>query len=107
VTASQVTQLERWIDEANMHLEPLQSFVLPGGSLAAAYLHQARTVCRRVEIAVVELAADESINPQVAIYLNRLSDLLFVLARVCNDNGKNDVNWVPGGQRPDEAEASG
>lgn len=96
ITSDQVAQLERWIDGFNESLAPLTSFVLPGGSLAAAQVHHARTVCRRVEISVLELAACETINPQIAIYLNRLSDLLFVLARVCNDNGRTDVLWVPG-----------
>jgi len=99
VTATQVEQLEHWIDAANERLTPLTSFVLPGGSPAAAHLHHARTVCRRVEIGVLELAARERINPQVAIYLNRLSDLLFVLARVANNNGQSDVLWIPGANR--------
>lgn len=97
VTSVQVDQLERWIDLANEQLQPLTSFILPGGSPAAAHLHHARTVCRRVEIGVLELAARDRINPQVVIYLNRLSDLLFVYARVANDNGKSDILWVPGG----------
>jgi cob(I)alamin adenosyltransferase len=96
-TAEQVLALERWIDEITESLSPLTSFVLPGGTLAAAHLHVARAVCRRVEIGVLELAARESINPHVAIYLNRLSDLLFVLARHGNDGGRADVLWVPGG----------
>jgi cob(I)alamin adenosyltransferase len=99
VTAGQVEQLERWIDDANESLQPLTSFVLPGGSLAAAHLHHARTVCRRVEIGVLELADRDPVNPQVAIYLNRLSDLLFVFARVANDNGASDILWVPGANR--------
>lgn len=99
VTAAQVEQLEHWIDAANERLQPLKSFILPGGSPAAAYLHLARTVCRRVEIGVLELVARERINPQVAIYLNRLSDLLFVFARVANDDGRGDVLWVPGANR--------
>jgi cob(I)alamin adenosyltransferase len=99
VTADQVTRLENWIDAANEGLKPLESFVLPGGSPASAYLHLARTVCRRAEIAVLRLMADESVNRLVAVYLNRLSDLLFVLARACNDNGERDVLWVPGKHR--------
>lgn len=99
VSAAQVDQLERWIDAANEHLQPLKSFILPGGCPAAAHLHHARTVCRRVEIGVLELAARDRINPQVVIYLNRLSDLLFVLARVANNDGLNDVLWVPGANR--------
>ncbi len=96
VNAAQVTTLESWIDEATAQLEPLKSFVLPGGTLPSAHLHQARTVCRRVEIGVLRLAEIEPINPQTIIYLNRLSDLLFVWARLCNDGGKNDVLWTPG-----------
>lgn len=96
VTAVQVEKLEKAIDRLNEPLEPLRTFVLPGGSLAAAHLHLARTVCRRAERTLVTLMAAEPINPQVLIYLNRLSDLLFVLARVANDGGKNDVLWVPG-----------
>jgi cob(I)alamin adenosyltransferase len=96
VAAAQVTQLEHWIDEATERLDPLKSFVLPGGTPAAAHLHLARTVCRRAEIKVLELAEGAPINPQVTIYLNRLSDLLFVWARLCNDAGKSDVLWVPG-----------
>ena len=75
---------------------PLKSFVLPGGKPAAAWCHLARTVCRRAERDVVTLARAEAVNPQVIIYLNRLSDLLFVLARICNNNGKTDVLWQPG-----------
>ena len=99
VTTAQVEQLERWIDASNERLTPLKSFILPGGSLAAAHLHHARTVCRRVEVGILALAARDRINPQVIIYLNRLSDLLFVLARVANDDGKADVLWVPGANR--------
>lgn len=93
---AQTERLEKWIDEANLRLKPLMSFVLPGGSSAAAHLHHARTVCRRVEIDVVQLGEYEAINPQVQMYLNRLSDLFFVLARVCNDDGTRDVLWAPG-----------
>ena len=96
VTSQQVSDLEGWIDAANESLQPLDSFVLPGGSAAAAHLHHARAVCRRTEIAVHALAASETINPQVSIYLNRLSDLLFVWARVCNNSGIDDILWVPG-----------
>ncbi len=98
-TAAQIERLEHWIDAANERLAPLDSFVLPGGSSASAHLHLARTVCRRAEIAVLHLAEFEAINSYATIYLNRLSDLLFVFARVANDNGKSDVKWVPGGQR--------
>lgn len=104
VTAEQVSQLERWIDRFNEPLAPLNSFVLPGGSLAAATLHVARTVCRRVELGVIDLAKSESLNPQTVIYLNRLSDLLFVLSRAANRNGAGDVLWTPGKHRhPPEA----
>ena len=96
VSVGQIAKLERWIDAANERLQPLRSFILPGGTAAAAHLHHARTVCRRVEIGVLELAASEPLNPQVATYLNRLSDLLFVLARLCNDEGRSDVLWQPG-----------
>ncbi|HUQ69342.1 MAG TPA: cob(I)yrinic acid a,c-diamide adenosyltransferase [Planctomycetaceae bacterium] len=99
VATEQVTQLERWIDEVNERLSPLTSFVLPGGSLTAAHLHAARTVCRRVEIGVIALAEDEAVNPQVTMYLNRLSDLLFVLARAANRDGEDDVLWIPGKNR--------
>lgn len=98
VTAVQAERLERLIDAANDRLSPLRSFILPGGSVVAAWLHLARTVCRRAERTVVTLMhqSGEVVNPQVLIYLNRLSDLLFVLARVANDDGKADVLWVPG-----------
>ena len=99
VTAAQAERLEKAIDRLNADLDPLRSFVLPGGSPAAAWLHLARTVCRRAERAIVTLTRAEKVNPQVLIYLNRLSDLLFVLARVANDGGKADVLWVPGANR--------
>ncbi len=96
VTAAQAERLEKAIDRLNERLDPLRSFVLPGGSPAAAWLHLARTVCRRAERAVVTLARAEPVNPGVVIYLNRLSDLLFVMGRVANADGKGDVLWVPG-----------
>jgi cob(I)alamin adenosyltransferase len=96
VTAGQVERLEKLIDRYNEKLEPLRSFVLPGGTATAAWCHLARTVCRRAERDLVTLMGTELVNPQVVIYLNRLSDLLFVLARVANDNGKEDVLWTPG-----------
>ena len=99
VTAAQAERLEREIDRLNAGLQPLSSFVLPGGTPAAAWLHLARTVCRRAERAVVTLARSEPVNPQVVVYLNRLSDLLFVMARAANDGGKADVLWVPGQSR--------
>jgi cob(I)alamin adenosyltransferase len=96
IKAEQVARLESAIDRLNANLQPLKSFVLPGGSPPAAWCHLARTVCRRAERDLVALTRHETINPQVLIYLNRLSDLLFVLARVYNDNGESDVLWVPG-----------
>ena len=99
VASKQVEQLEFWIDAANEKLTPLTSFILPGGTPVAAQLHVARTICRRSEIEVLRLAAIEKINSQVIIYLNRLSDLLFVLARCANGNGQDDVLWVPGANR--------
>jgi cob(I)alamin adenosyltransferase len=95
----QVERLESEIDSLNAALEPLESFVLPGGRPASAYLHQARTVVRRAERLTTELAAHEPVNPIAIQYLNRLSDHLFVLARHLNDRGKADVLWVPGGNR--------
>lgn len=99
VSQAQATRLEAWIDEVNEPLEPLTSFVLPGGSDASARLHVARTICRRGELAVQHLREQEAVNPAVLTYLNRLSDLLFVLARRCNDNGRGDVLWKPGEHR--------
>src|SRR5262249_6148003 len=99
ITASQHEHLEQAIDRITEGLEPLRSFILPGGTPAAAWLHLARTVCRRAERAVVTLMATEKVNEQVLIYLNRLSDYLFVLARVANDGGQGDVLWVPGANR--------
>jgi cob(I)alamin adenosyltransferase len=99
VTPEQVARLERAIDRLNEPLRPLTSFVLPGGTPAAAWLHLARTVCRRAERAAVALARAEPVNPQAVAYLNRLSDLLFVLARAANDNGNTDVLWVKGQSR--------
>ena len=96
VRPEQAERLEKAIDRLNAHLAPLTSFVVPGGRLPAAWCHLARTVCRRAERDVVTLAQTEPINPQVIIYLNRLSDLLFVLARVHNQDGREDVLWVPG-----------
>lgn len=98
VRADQAERLEQAIDQFNERLQPLKSFVLPGGTTAAAWCHLARTVCRRAERDVVTLTRSETINPQVIVYLNRLSDLLFVLARICNNDGKDDVLWVPGGK---------
>lgn len=97
VTEAQARRLEEAIDRFNAPLGTLRSFVLPGGTASSAWLHLARTVCRRAERRVVALARRERLNPQVAIYLNRLSDLLFVMARRANDGGRGDVLWVPGG----------
>ncbi|MBI1313924.1 cob(I)yrinic acid a,c-diamide adenosyltransferase [bacterium] len=99
VTTAQTQRLEGWIDEINQHLEPLRSFVLPGGSPTAAWLHLARTTCRRAEVAVWTLKEVEPVNDEVSRYLNRLSDLLFVLAQHCNDNGRSSVLWQPGANR--------
>ena len=101
VTDGQVERLEKDIDKLNEALAPLTSFVLPGGTPGATYLHLARTVCRRAERLTVELAArqDEAVNAAAIRYLNRLSDLLFVAARYVNGRGANDVLWVPGANR--------
>lgn len=96
ITEGQVLRLEQAIDRLNEKLQPLTSFILPGGTKASAWCHLARVVCRRAERRVVTLAHLEQVNPQVTIYLNRLSDLLFVLARGLNDDGKGDVLWQPG-----------
>ena len=99
--AGQVARMEADIDALNAGLQPLRSFVLPGGSPASAFLHLARTVVRRAERLTVELAAmpGETVNPEAIKYLNRASDFLFVAARVVNDNGAADVLWVPGQNR--------
>ncbi len=101
ITQGQVDRLEGEIDSLNKHLEALRSFVLPGGSPAAAALHLARTVCRRAERLVVELVQrpDEVVSPEAVKYLNRLSDFLFVASRYVNDKGRGDVLWVPGQNR--------
>lgn len=99
ITDGQVDALETAIDKSNADLEPLNSFILPGGSAAAAHLHLARTVARRAEREMTALAELEAINPAAIRYINRLSDLLFVLGRKANDNGRSDVLWVPGKNR--------
>jgi len=99
ILPEQAARLEQELDQLNADLEPLTSFVLPGGSPSAAYLHQARTVCRRAERTVVEMMDTEPVNPAALTFLNRLSDFLFVAARWCNDQGETDVNWVPGANR--------
>jgi cob(I)alamin adenosyltransferase len=99
IAAAQVERLEREIDAMNATLAPLDSFVLPGGTAAAAHLHLARTVTRRAERLVSELAGVEQVNPEALKYLNRLSDHLFVLGRRVNEGGALDVLWRPGANR--------
>jgi cob(I)alamin adenosyltransferase len=101
ITDAQVSRLEQEIDQLNAELSPLHSFVLPGGSPAAAYLHLARTICRRVERLMVELAdkPGETVSAAALKYINRLSDFLFVASRHANDKGARDVLWVPGENR--------
>ena len=97
--SAQWERLEREIDRYNESLAPLNSFVLPGGSELSCWLHIARTVCRRSERYVVHLGRMEKINQDAIIYLNRLSDLLFVMSRIYNNNGKSDILWTPGKNR--------
>lgn len=100
IIASQVERLESEIDQINAALKPLDSFILPGGSALSAHLHLARTVCRRAEREAVALAeSGETVTPEAVIYLNRLSDLLFVACRRANANGAGDVLWKPGATR--------
>ncbi|OQW57474.1 MAG: cob(I)yrinic acid a c-diamide adenosyltransferase [Proteobacteria bacterium HN_bin10] len=99
IQASQTDRLEREVDELNEKLTPLTSFILPGGSSAAAHLHLARAIARRAERAIVALADVEPISPEVVRFANRLSDLLFVAARYANDQGKADLLWKPGANR--------
>lgn len=99
IVEAQVERLEREIDAMNAKLSPLNSFVLPGGTPAAAHLHQARTIVRRAEREMTALAAREPVNPAAIRYANRLSDHLFVAARAANDWGKADVLWQPGANR--------
>ncbi len=100
LTSAYTLKLEQLIDRENEKLAPLKSFILPGGTMASAWLHLARNVCRRAERLVTELrevpGEHERVNLEVVKYLNRLSDLLFVLGRVLNDQGRGDVLWVPG-----------
>jgi cob(I)alamin adenosyltransferase len=97
----QVLQLEQWIDELNANLPGLTSFILPGGTSLNAHLHVARTVCRRAERAILALHETEPVSRNILCYINRLSDLLFVLARVAMvDSGKPEYLWVPGAHRP-------
>lgn len=99
VTPSQVERLEIEIDAVNDHLDPLTSFILPGGDKSAAAVHLARAIARRAERTAVGAAQVMAINPQALAYINRLSDYLFVLGRMLNDNGKADILWVPGASR--------
>lgn len=99
ITAAQVKRIEDEIDAMNARLAPLESFILPGGSEAAAYLHLARAVVRRAERLMVRLARTETVNAEALHYVNRLSDHLFVLARHANDDGRSDVLWRPGANR--------
>ncbi len=97
IKAGQVSALEAILDGLNEDLEPLTSFILPAGTALSAHLHLARTVVRRAERDAVALTAAETVNPEAVKYLNRLSDLLFVMARYANDCGRADVLWIPGG----------
>jgi cob(I)alamin adenosyltransferase len=99
VTAAQVARLEREIDAMNEGLEPLRSFILPGGGAASAHLHLARAIVRRAERAAVAAAAEASFNPQALAYINRLSDHLFVLARLIARDAGGDTLWQPGATR--------
>lgn len=99
MTEGQVERLEAEIDAMNAELEPLRSFVLPGGSALSAHLHQCRTVCRRAERLACALAGEEAVTPAAVKYLNRLSDWFFVASRAANRNGADDVLWVPGKNR--------
>ncbi|MEX0285878.1 MAG: cob(I)yrinic acid a,c-diamide adenosyltransferase [Paracoccaceae bacterium] len=99
VADAQVTRLENEIDVMNAELEPLRSFILPGGTPLAAHLHVCRTVARRAERCAIELSMDEDVNPAAIKFLNRLSDWFFVAARMANDSGRADVLWVPGANR--------
>ena len=99
IAGEQVDRLESEIDDINAALDPLESFILPGGTPVAAQLHMARTIARRAERLVTALSAEETVNPNAVKYLNRLSDLLFVLSRAANKGGKDDVLWVPGANR--------
>ncbi|EHI48254.1 ATP:cob(I)alamin adenosyltransferase [SAR116 cluster alpha proteobacterium HIMB100] len=101
ITTDQVTRLEQEIDAVNANLQPLTSFILPGGTELAAWLHLGRTVARRAERQMTELAVEEPVNEAAMQYINRVSDLLFVLARHANGDGESDVLWVPGDNQAD------
>ncbi|GLQ22070.1 cob(I)yrinic acid a,c-diamide adenosyltransferase [Algimonas porphyrae] len=103
IVATQVERLETDLDALNDEMNALTSFILPGGSPPAAYLHQARTVARRAERSMVRLAEHTAVNPQAMAYINRLSDFLFVAARWCNEQGAGDILWVPGATRQPSA----
>lgn len=96
ITEKQVAQLEHWLDDINNALPPLKDFILPGGNLAASHCHHARTVCRRAERTLLTLSRAEPVNPISLKFLNRLSDLLFVMARaLARENGGQEVYWSP------------
>ena len=99
ITAEQAVRLEGEIDTINERLDDLTSFILPGGTMVAAHLHHARTLVRRAERLVTKLSEAETVRAEVVVYLNRLSDLLFVMARDANNGGADDVLWVPGANR--------
>jgi len=99
IVQSQIDRLEQELDALNADIAPLKTFVLPGGSKPAAYLHLARAITRRAEREIVAMMGEEEINPLALKYTNRLSDYLFVAARWCNTQGKTDVKWVPGKER--------
>lgn len=99
IVQSQVDRLETELDALNADIAPLKTFVLPGGSKPAAYLHLARAISRRAEREIVAMAREEQVNPLALKYINRLSDYLFVTARWCNKQGRTDAKWVPGKER--------
>ena len=99
IVRSQVERLEQEIDTMNEPIEPLKTFILPGGSQLAAHLHVCRTVARRAERLAVELAFHDHVNPEATKYLNRLSDWFFVASRAANNNGVDDLKWIPGANR--------
>lgn len=103
MTNEQVHRLDEWVERYNNYLSPLTSFVLPGGTVLAAHLHVCRASVRRAERSIIALHQDETLNEHLIKYMNRLSDVLFVMARVANNNGHNDVLWVPGKFQTDPA----